>query len=115
MPLPVQGECVEVDNKRDCESLRLRLVNKGTYGRWQMSKAPTSNCPVPSIRRLLGSSDVVQERGSWLITAAGTMEERAAEQQAAGAAAAAAANAAQQVLGSGPVVLRQIYFKESRP
>lgn len=107
----MQGECEEVDNKRDCESLRLRLVNQGAYGHWHMPKAPTHKCSVPSIGRLLGPT-VVQERGSRLITAAGAVEERAAERQAATAAAAAAANAAQLVSGRGPVVLRQIYFRD---
>jgi hypothetical protein len=120
--LLLQGECVDVDNQKDCEGLRLRLTNKGAYTGWSMPSTPKWRCTVPSIRTLLGAEAAAAQQASAqqdsarqaskLVLEVGQREERAAGAQAAAAATAAAANAARLVSGRGPMMLKQIYFAD---
>ncbi|WIA18164.1 hypothetical protein OEZ85_009639 [Tetradesmus obliquus] len=115
------GECVDVDNRKDCEGLRLRLTNKGAYGSWAMPRSPKFRCSVPSIGSLLGSEAATAaaaasaKDASKVVLEVGQREEQTAGMQAAAAAAAAAANAARLVSGRGPVMLKQIYFSDDQP
>jgi hypothetical protein len=116
--LLLQGECVDVDNRKDCEGLRLRLTNKGAYASWIMPSTPKWRCNVPSINTLLGAEAAAAaaaaraKQASTLVLELGQREERAAGAQAAAAATAAAANAARLVSGRGPMMLKQIYFAD---
>jgi hypothetical protein len=107
-----------VDNKKDCEGLRLRLTNKGAYASWTMPATPKWRCTVPSIGTLISaeaaaaSAAANAKQTSKLVLEVGQREERAAGVQAATAATAAAANAARLVSGRGPMMLKQIYFAD---
>jgi hypothetical protein len=113
----VQGECAEVDNKRDCEALSIKMVSKGRYARWRMPANATARCFIPSVGSILsrggarGAAEVFagNTRAAEMLFAHGADEERAAALDAAVAAVEDAARTATLMSERGVGGLQQLY------
>lgn len=114
----VQGECAEVDNKKSCESYKLKLVNKGKYAQWSMPTKAVGECAVPSVRGMLGRvkpSTVEKETAARveILTMMGAETEKQAFALAAATAAADAAKAGRLLAERGVRGLQQLYATAS--
>lgn len=112
------GECSEVDNKKDCESYKIKLVKKGKYARWAMPAKAADECLVPSVRGMLGrvkATTVEKETAARveILTMMGAETEKQAFAVAAATAAADAAKAGKLLAERGVTGLQQLYSTAS--
>jgi hypothetical protein len=114
--LILQGECAEVDNKQDCESKTIKLVNKGKYSQWNMPVRNIAECQVPNISGMLGRATTVAKEGAArleMLTMMGAETEKQAAALAAATAAADAAKAGRILAERGVIGLQQLYSRAS--
>lgn len=109
---------MEVDNKRDCESYTLSLVNKGKYAQWAMPRQTGAKCFVPSVKGILGrgrQAALVKEGAARteMLTMMGAETEKQAAALAAATAAADAAKAGRIMSERGATGLQQLYSSAS--
>lgn len=107
---------MEVDNKKDCESYTLKLVNKGRYTQWSMPSRAADKCTVPSVSRMLGRATTVAKEGAArveMLTMIGAETEKQAAALAAATAAADAQKAARIMSERGATGLQQLYASVS--
>lgn len=110
------GDCMETDNKRDCEAKTIKLVGKGNYAQWSMPATNTAECTVPSVRRMLGRNTHVAKEGSArleMLTMMGLETEKQAAALAATTAAQDAAKAGRILAERGVTGLQQLYASVS--
>lgn len=112
----LQGECAEVDNKQDCQSKTIKLVNKGKYAQWAMPVRNLAECQVPSVSGMLGRTTSVAKEGAArleMLTMMGAETEKQAAAVAAATAAEDAAKAGRILAERGVTGLQQLYARAS--